>query len=208
MIVLEFFLFLVFLKTLIMLAHSLESPYLALGNAPTITAVNWILHSVGGMNQFQVEVNRAIAYASSSRNEIPASLVEFKTGGGGITAKICFVDGVCWADKMVAGLLDVQNSNYGVAAMSLVQQYCSYIPTPKYLGARQGLLHHYFTEWVEGPTLHERVFAVISNVTLETPVKLPRKVVTSLAEFVYNLTTCPIPREESKNFVAGGTDTV
>jgi hypothetical protein len=200
MIVLEFFLFLVFLKTLITLAHSLESPYSALGNAPAITAVNWILHSVGGMNQFQLEVNRAISYASSSRNEIPASLVEFKAGGGGITAKICFVDGVCWADKMVAGLLDVQNSNYGFAAMSLVQQYCSYIPTPKYLGARQGLLTHYFTEWVEGPTLHERVFAVISNLTLETPVKMPRKVVTSLAEFVYNLTTCPIPREESNNF--------
>jgi hypothetical protein len=205
----EFFSFLALLKTLTMLAHSLETPYSALAHAPAITAVSWILESAGGMDQFEVEVNLAVAYASSSRNNIvPASLVEFIAGGGGVTAKICFVDGVCWADKMIAGDLDVQECNYGVVAMSLVRQYCSHIPIPKYLGSRRGILYHYFTEWVEGPTLHERVFATNSSCTMGTFVKIPRKVVTALAEFIYNLTTCPIPREESNSFAPEETDRV
>jgi hypothetical protein len=55
-------------------------------------------------------------------------------------------------------------------------------------------LDHYFTEWVEGETLLEWV---LENNPSSTIIKIPERIVTSLAEFVYNLTTCPIPKKRS-----------
>ena len=154
-----------------------------------------ILDVVGGKDQLQDEINDAIAYASTWRNNIPASLVQMKVGSAGVVAKICFVDGICWADKMLANALRIEEAYYGVMAISVVQRYCPNIPTSNFHGYGRGKLRHYFSEWIQGQTLHEKV---VSNHTPGTPVKIPEKVVTSLAEFVYNLTTCPIPEEESK----------
>lgn len=165
--------------------------------APIATAMLDILDCVGGADQLQDEVNSAIAYASMLRNNIPASLVEMRVGGAGATAKICFIDGVCWADKMLANPLRIEEAQYGVAAVSAVQRYCPNIPTAKFHGFGRERLRHHFSEWIPGQTLHEKV---ASNYTRGTPIQIPEKVVTSLAEFVFNLTTCPIPREESKNY--------
>ena len=166
--------------------------------APLTRAMVEILDCVGGKDQFQDELNEAITYASTWRDNIPASLVQIKVGGAaGVVAKICFVDGVCWADKILANHLRMEEAYYGVMAISTVQQYCPNIPTAKFVGYGRGKLGHYFSEWIEGQTLHDKM---ASNYTPGTYVKIPEKVVTSLAEFVYNLTTCPIPREESKKF--------
>ena len=164
--------------------------------APLTNAMLEILDCVGGKDQLQDEINDAIAYASRCRNNIPASLVQMKvSGAAGAVAKICFDDGICWADKMVANLFRIEEAYYGVMAVSAVQQYCPNIPTAKFRGYGRGKLRHFFSEWIQGQTLHDKVE---SNYIPGTPVKIPEKVVTSLAEFVYNLTTCPIPREKSK----------
>ena len=163
--------------------------------APLTSAMLEILDCVGGKDQLQDEVNDAIAYASTWRDNIPASLVQMKVGAAGAVAKICFVDGICWADKMLANPLRIEEAYYGVMAIFTVQQYCPNIPTAKFRGYGRGKLGHYFSEWIQGQTLHEKVE---SYHTPGTPVKIAEKVVTSLAEFVYNLTTCPIPKDESK----------
>ena len=165
---------------------------------PLSSAMLEILDCVGGKDQLQDEINEAIASASVWRDNIPASLVQMNVrGAAGAVAKICFVDGVCWADKMIANPLRNEEAYYGVMAIFTVQQYCPNIPTAKFVGYGQWKLRHYFSEWIQGQTLHDKV---ASNYTPGTPVKIPEKVVTSLAEFVYNLTTCPIPREESKKY--------
>jgi hypothetical protein len=53
------------------------------------------------------------------------------------------------------------------------------------------------TEWVEGRPLYKRVFRAESDCYLPnaTTFRIPNNVVTSLAEFVDNLTTCPIPND-------------
>lgn len=58
-------------------------------------------------------------------------------------------------------------------------------------------------EWIEGKPLSEWV---LDNDPYSAVIKIPEKIVTSLAEFVYNLTTCPIPREESKGSIDEVTD--
>ena len=163
--------------------------------APLSNAMLEILDCVGGKDQLQDEVNDAIAYASTLHDNIPVSLVQMKAKGAtGLVAKICFVDGICWADKMVANPLRIEEEFYGVAAVFAVQRYCPNIPTAKLQGYCRGKLRHYFSEWIQGQTLDK----VRSDNTLGASIKIPEKVVTSLAEFVYNLTTCPIPREQSK----------
>jgi len=165
---------------------------IATGKFPR-SAVHKILDAVGGGDQFNAEVYYAVANASAWRNGIPASFVELKAGGGGVVSKICFDDGVCWADKMLQH--GDQKGDYGMMAMWMVEKHCPNIPVPKIMGWCERKLDHYFTEWVDGKTLSEWV---LDNDSYSAIVKIPEKVVTSLAEFVYNLTTCPIPREESK----------
>ena len=79
--------------------------------------------------------------------------------------------------------------------MSMVQKYCSNIPIAKHTGGGRKRLQHFFTEWIEGETLRPDL-----NYSVGTTVRIPKKVVT-LAEFVYNLTTCPIPREKSAEHI-------
>lgn len=164
--------------------------------APMNPAMLDILNCVGGEDQLQDEVNSAVAYVSMLRDNIPASLVQMKVGATGAVAKICFVDGICWADKMLANPLRIEEAQYGVAAVSAVQRYCPNIPTAKLHGFGREKLRHHFSEWIQGQTLHDKM---ASNYILGTPIQIPEKVVISLAEFIFNLTTCPIPREESKN---------
>jgi hypothetical protein len=62
----------------------------------------------------------------------------------------------------------------------------------------RGKLDHFFTEWIEGGTLHDRVFHPNFDGSFNA-IRIPKSVVTSLAKFVYNLAICPIPTEEGKN---------
>jgi hypothetical protein len=82
--------------------------------------------------------------------------------------------------------------------MRLIRMYCPSIPLPesKAWFTKNQLTHH-MTEWVEGRPLYKRVFRAESDCYFPnaTTFRIPNKVVKSLAEFVYNLTTCPIPND-------------
>jgi hypothetical protein len=150
------------------------------------------------MDQLELEVEEAIAYLSSLWNNIPAHLVTYFAGGGGLVAKICFADGVCWADKMFKGFTRIRGAIYGLTIMYIVHAYCPSIPLPKSKAYFEQRLVHHSTEWIEGMTLFERVYQVGSNYSKETSFSMPRKVASSLAEFMYNLTNCPIPVDTSE----------
>ena len=59
-----------------------------------------IVDTVGGVDQLFNEIDESVHYASWSRNYIPAHPVHIEAGAGGLVVKICFDDGICWADKM------------------------------------------------------------------------------------------------------------
>ena len=154
-----------------------------------------IFDAVEGREGFEAEVRNVVAAASSLRNGIPASVVEFKVSWA-IVAKICFTDDICWAAKMRTIRPRNRETVYGIGAMMLVEDYCPNIPISKYKGYFQGGLLSIFTEWLEGRNLEEVVLSSRSSLRDGEIFTIPDKVVTSLAEFVYNLTTCPIPRDK------------
>ena len=65
-------------------------------------------------------------------------------------------------------------------------------------------LTYHFTEWIEGETALDKWEQQTSG--SRDMFIIPSKVFTSLVEFVYNLTTCPIPGTESKITYYGVVD--
>jgi hypothetical protein len=159
----------------------------------THPSVTGLLESVGGGEEFEVELRNIVNKAMLLRQGLPASVVDFKIGRK-IIAKVCFTDGVCWAAKLTKmAQMVFAESIYAIKALNLLHEYCPNIPTPKLRGYGNRKIFYYFTDWIEGNTLHDEVLKDPVNFSA---VKLPERIITSLAEFVYNLTTCPIPENE------------
>lgn len=156
-----------------------------------------IVELVGGLSQFAAVVDRILRHASSLRNGVSASVADFMTGGDAIIAKICFADDNCWAAKLLEHKLHtVASIRTAEKAMTLVEKHCPYIPIPRYRGfGQEDPLLYYFSDWIEGNTLYDRLPFKVSK---RRSIKLPNKVVIGLAEFVYNLTTCAIPKDEGE----------
>lgn len=196
----KIFAFFILLRAMIMVTHSAASDRLKVPwnvTIPDESVVPLILNAIGGIDQLQVEVQQSVEYASLLRQGIPASLVEFQAGGGGLIGKICFADGICWSDKMIAGEAHIRGSYFAIAALTKVHKYCPGISIPKFKGAVRDKLHHYYTEWIEGQSLYYKLFGPDDVAYIARTINIPNKIVISLSEFVYNLTTCPIPKEES-----------
>jgi hypothetical protein len=160
-----------------------------------------ILAAVGGVPQLKAEIVYIMDEASSIRNVSTSKTVNLGVEGNSMIAKICFEDGICWAAKIYENRPGIYNRgvDYGPSAATLVQRYCPGIPlnTPRGCGLHK--LKYCFTDWVVGETLFDRLddSMKMKSRTRQT-IPIPQKTVTSLAEFVYNLTICAIPKAESK----------
>jgi hypothetical protein len=154
-----------------------------------------IFKAVGGKDKFETEVKNAVSEASSLRGGIPASLIDFKVTRA-IVAKICFLDGICWAAKIQEEC--ERATLYGVMAMLMVEKYCPHIPMSKYKGYKDSKLQFIFTEWIEGKTLADEAASLVNLGPTKWTYTIPEKLIIPLAEFVYNLTTCPILKTERK----------
>ena len=181
--------------------HSLSSEDVVMWNDSFLdwNSINSdIVDTMGGIDQFKIELKNAMTHASSMHNDFPITLIEFHTGSTAIVAKICFPD-ICWALKMYENfsLLNL-HVQYGIYAMTLIHQYCSNVPIPKFKGCNRGRILYCFTEWIEGQTLSDKILSSSIKEMDKTSITIPQKIVISLAEFVYNVTTCPIPENLGK----------
>ena len=77
---------LIWLHATMMLTHAMTLEDLLTSPHPTVTD---ILHSVGGRDEFEVEVRNVVTEATSLRHGLPASVVDFKVSHG-IVAKNLF----------------------------------------------------------------------------------------------------------------------
>jgi hypothetical protein len=162
-----------------------------------LNGTSGVIEAAGGLQEFKAEVKNALAVASTLRNGMAVSCVQFEVSRT-IVGKFCFTDGVCWAAKFENIISDkkLHEVSQQKVLLLLLETYCPHIPISKYRGEGQKKLHYEFTEWIEGITLME--VAELTNLEYNPTYTFPNKVITSLAEFIYNLTTCPIPRDQSK----------
>ena len=165
------------------------------------TALPGILAGIGGLQGLKDEVIFILNEASSRRNVTSIlNAVHLEVGTYAIVTKVCFNDGICWAVKMYenhpASIFD-RAISYGISAANLVQRYCPEIPINIPRGCGVHKLSYCFTDWVYGETLFDRYYPNTAS-SEQVTITIPQKTVSSLAQFVYNLTKCPIPEIESK----------
>lgn len=147
--------------------------------------------------------------ASALRHDIKCSINWNGSlqGATGLVKQVNFDDGVRWAVKLV----DIGSFHWvqeGFRSLEMIEKYCPGIAIPRQCGESgtlnlaNGSLTYYFMEWLEGQELLAKCqYRNSSNEkwskTSRQIFSIPHCLVSQLAEFVYNLTTCPIPQDES-----------
>ena len=155
---------------------------------------------------FENEVLEVLSIASKLRQRLRTSPdVILIPQQNVVVVKICFEDGKCWAAKIFRkNIYEARDIERGIYVTSLIKEYCSWIPINAFRGCDSYNLEFCFSDWIEGRSSIDPVSVISESYhwyfnffVLTRLVSVPDKLVVSLAEFVYNLTTCPIPVGES-----------
>lgn len=154
----------------------------------------------GGRERCLREISARAAFL---RGGIQNTIHEFDLmeGAYGYVIQVNFHDGVQWAAK-ISSNINRQFISDGKQATEAIETYCPGIPLPKYHGQLESIkdtdLVYCFMDWIRGRPLTEIVrYHSLPHVDgmnytfVESTI--PRRTIRQLAEFVYNLTTCPIP---------------
>jgi|SRR5277367_976474 len=171
-----------------------------------------LYNATGGRDLFDDELTKIEVHASSLRAGNPAARFRNYTAGyNGMVGHLCFDDDLCWAAKVTlqdSGYHSI-GMKYAVQSLNTIATYCPDIPVPRIHGYSidqdNATLCYYFMDWIEGETLKHNFSKVMTEIldngkstgSFEVNVTIPENVVNQLASFFYNLTTCPIPDEES-----------
>src|SRR5579859_7247479 len=143
------------------------------------------------------------ARAAVLRGGIQNTIHEFDLmeGAYGYVVQVNFQDGVQWAAK-ISSNINRRFISEGIQATEAIKTYCPGIALPKYHSQLESIkgteLIYCFMDWIRGRPLTEIIrYHILPHVDgmnytfVESTV--PRRTIRQLAEFVYNLTTCPIP---------------
>jgi hypothetical protein len=144
------------------------------------------------LEQLEVDIENSIEAASRIRGA-PGTLEDVFVAKN-VVLKIRFPDGKTWAAKR-ASPGQLYDMVMGINALIMVEECCPNIPISKVEGwnTDDGSMY-YFTEWAEGETLDDlrkgQVFPEGEGILVRP------KIISSLAEFMFNLSMCEIPWTE------------
>lgn len=157
----------------------------------------YLMESIGGTAELTELLHHVAEHASNWRGGMSASVVHTQKNGETVVAKVCFEDNICWAAKITRNEYGASVSMMAAQwALLLLEEHCPHIPSPRLRGLGESYAFlYYFVDWIEGKTLRNQLQY---RPYPFPPTRLPAVVITSLAEFVYNLTTCAIPEKECK----------
>jgi hypothetical protein len=158
------------------------------------------------------ELQKISDYASSLRAGIRSVVhPDVWKGALGVVRRVDFDDGVQWAAKICPSGCIV-NMRLAINSVNAIERCCPNIPTPRFHGDIGYLANksrtYYLMDWIEGKALSEdMVYKQVTrpgsdgkSTSIQVATIPEKNIITQLAEFVYNLTTCPIPEIESMSF--------
>jgi hypothetical protein len=163
------------------------------------TELMYFSEKVGqSLEQLEVGIERIVEEVSRLRGA-PGTLENVFVAQNAVL-KIRFPDGEPLAVKWRSPAGNFDDMVIGIIALIMVEQCCPNIPINKVEGwSIDGDSIFYFTEWAEGETLGDllasRIFAENASES-EEGFGVPPKIISSLAEFVFNLSMCEIPWTE------------
>ena len=159
-----------------------------------------LVRTMGGKKEFDNALKEISDYAMSLRGGIKNKYARTppSQGAWGYVTKLTFEDGISWAVKLSEST-KLEPMLSGIAAARAVEKYCPQIPVARFHGEAQNYrdskVAFCLMDWVDAVHLEceFKPHSVYGWVTV-----MPKNTVTQLAEFIYNLTTCPVPSSESK----------
>jgi hypothetical protein len=152
--------------------------------------------ATGGKDQFVFELEKLSLHASELRNGISNNLYPVWEGSSGYVTRLKFEDGVSWAAKISENL--EKEAEQGVMALKAIEQYCPGIPAPRVHGELyvfgNSRFRYYFTDWIDGHSLQDtQEYIMNPRGPGEYEITIPDRVIPQVAQFIHNLTSCPIP---------------
>jgi hypothetical protein len=155
-----------------------------------------LLEAADGRTNFGIGMRNISTHASSLRDGTGNVMEPAGQGGSGFVCKLGFEDGVSWAVKTFASS-SYNSVELGVKSLRAIGEFCPEIPVPQVQGDIYTLgntsLSYYFTDWVEGRSLdHDKDYSLKLFELGKYGLTLPEKAVEEIAQFLYNLTMCPI----------------
>lgn len=153
------------------------------------------MESIGGTAELTEVLHHVAEHASHLRGGMFASVVQTQKDGDTVVAKVCFEDNIRWAAKITRNEYAASVSMMAAQwTLLLSEEQCPHILSPRLRGLGESYTFlYYFVDWIDGRTLRNELRYLPYPFP---PTRLPAVVITSLAEFVYNLTTCAIPEKE------------
>lgn len=155
-----------------------------------------LLEAAGGRTNLDLGIRNISTHASSFRNGTGNSIEPAGQGDFGFVCKITFEDGVSWAAKIVENSF-YEDAEMGLKSLIAIEEFCPEIPVPLVFGDIYSMentsLYYFFTSWVEGRHLEfDKDYFVNFSEVGKYRLTMPEKVVEEFAQFLYNLTMCPI----------------
>ena len=140
--------------------------------------------------------------ASLLRNSTGNVIIPAGQGAYGFVSRVRF--DVSWAVKKFENV-SLQGVEQGIRSLNAIKEFCPEIPVPRVQGVIRSVgnttLSYYFTDWVEGHRIDREEEYEAEFFDLGTyRIKFPEKAINQYAEFIYNLTVCPIENSESLVF--------
>jgi hypothetical protein len=155
-----------------------------------------LLEAAGGRTNLDLGIGNVSTHASSLRNGTGNVIEPAGQGGYGFVCKVNFDDGVSWAVKIFEER-SYKGAELALNSLVAIEEFCPEIPVPLVFGDIYLLgntsLYYYFTSWVEGrPMKYDKDYSVKLSELGQSHFTMPEKAVEEIAQFLYNLTMCPI----------------
>jgi|SRR2546423_5918057 len=154
------------------------------------------LYAIGGKDQFVFELEKLSRHASALRNGINTTLVPLGEGSSGYVTRVQFEDGISWTAKVSENFEN--EAEQGVMALKPLNNTASVFLRLEYMESCTSLgnssFRYYFMNWIDGHSLQDTQEYVMNyRGPGEYEITIPNRVIPQVAQFIHNLTTCPIP---------------
>jgi hypothetical protein len=200
-------------RVILALVHSLlMTAVYGTATKPDWRATSWtypknvtqrFIEIAGGEDALQEQISSILDRASYHKNGQPCTLHKTIEGRHTLVLRICFLNHECWAAKVWENTYYFpESAAAAVNSLKAIEKYCpDQVPHPTLHGdlfnSKNSTFLYHLTDWVDD-VVDSQDFGYWSDDTWRYNQTFLAGVTRKLAQFFYNLTTCPIPDDERK----------
>jgi hypothetical protein len=191
------------------------APVYGTAPGPDYRATSWnppenvtqrFIEVAGGEESLQEQLSDILERASYHNNGQPCTVDKIIEGRNTLVVRICFLDKQYWAAKVWENTYYFpESAAAAVNCLKAIERYCpGQVPHPTFHGdlfeSKNGVFLYYLTDWIDDGInfVDHEEFTYLADDLERYNQTFLEDVTRKVAQFFYNLTTCPIPDIERK----------